>query len=131
MINQEDIESYLIRSELDFEEIGDGVWMIEAGSGEEAPPGPPLVVSYLPPVLLLRSAVRDVPEDEDDRVQLFRRLLELNATDLVHGSYGLEDGEVVLSDTLELENLDFTEFQASLESLSLALTSHREELTKD
>ncbi len=59
----------------------------------------------------------------------YKRLLELNASDLVHGAYGLEDGEIVLSDALEVENLDFTEFQASLESLSLALTSHKDQLT--
>jgi len=53
----------------------------------------------------------------------------MNASELVHGSYGLEDGEIVLSDALELENLDFSEFQASVESLSLALTSHIDNLT--
>ena len=57
--------------------------------------------------------------------------LELNAVDLIHGAYGLEDGEVILSDTLELENLDFSEFRATLESLTLALTSHWDSLTVD
>ena len=51
-------------------------------------------------------------------------LLELNATDLVHGAYGLEGDEVILVDALELQDLDYSEFQASLESLSLAVTSH-------
>jgi hypothetical protein len=31
---------------------------------------------------------------------------------------------VELTDTLELENLDFNEFEASFESLTLALASH-------
>jgi len=134
MTTQEDLESYLIRSELDFEELADGMWIVRADSGEGAPPPGPhttIVVSYTPPVLLLRAGIREAPEDSAARERLFGRLLELNATDLMHGSYGLEDGEVVLSDTLELENLDFSEFRASLESLSLALTSHHDELTGD
>jgi hypothetical protein len=43
---------------------------------------------------------------------------------MVHGSYGVEGNLVVLSEALELENLDFSEFQASFDSISLALASH-------
>ena len=57
-------------------------------------------------------------------IELFRQLLELNVRDLVHGSYGLEGDHVVLTDTLELENLDYTEFEASFDSVTLALASH-------
>lgn len=131
MISRDDIESYLIRTELDFEELEEGIWMVRPTTEEEVSPEHSVVVSYAPPLVLLRAGIRDTPSGEASQVQLFRRLLELNATDLVHGSYGLEDGEVVLSDTLELENLDFSEFRASLESLSLALTSHLQELTED
>lgn len=132
MIGKEDIESWLIRTELDFEEIDDGIWMVRPAAGEEAGvPEPPVMLSYQPPVVLMRAAMRDVPEGEDRQLSLFRRLLELNANDLVHGSYGLEDGEVVISDTLELETLDFEEFRASLESLTLAVTSHGPELVTD
>ena len=42
----------------------------------------------------------------------------------MHGSYGLEGDHVVLTDTLELENLDFSEFEASFDSITLALASH-------
>ncbi len=130
MISREDIESYLIRTDLDYEEIGEGMWLVRP-EGEEATAGPAIVASYLPPVLLLRTVIREVPEDEAAQLRIYRRLLELNATDLMHGAYGLEDGEIVLADTLELENLDFTEFRASLESLALAVTSHLKELSTD
>jgi len=46
----------------------------------------------------------------------------------VHGSYGIEDGELILSDTLELETLDFVEIQASIESLQMAVSSHMERI---
>jgi hypothetical protein len=49
----------------------------------------------------------------------------------VHGAFGLDSGQVLLSDTLELADLDFSEFQASLESLALALSSYRKNLAKD
>ena len=35
---------------------------------------------------------------------------------------------MVLTDTLELENLDFSEFEASYDSITLALASHMGEL---
>lgn len=125
MISREDFESFMIRMDLDFEEIGESLWIVDPDrSGRSS-----IVVSYSPPLVILRSAVLPEPDNDVDRLAIYKRLLELNASDLVHGAYGLEDGEIVLSDALELENLDFTEFQASLESLSLALTSHKDQLT--
>lgn len=128
MIGREDIESFLIRTELDFEEIGDAIWLVRP-PGSTADQG--VVVSYAPPLVVLRARVVAVPEDEAARLRIFQRLLELNASDLVHGAYGLENGEVILTDALELENLDFSEFQASLESLTMALSSHRPELVRE
>jgi hypothetical protein len=82
------------------------------------------VVHFAPPVVVLRVRVMELPESEPRRSELFRQLLEYNARELVHGSYGLEGNHVVLTDTLELENLDFSEFEASFDSITLALASH-------
>ena len=57
-----------------------------------------------------------------------RTLLELNASDVVHGAYGIEEGELIISDTLELETLDFHELRASMESIELAAMSHMERI---
>ena len=127
-MNKEDIESFLIRLEADFQEIEDGIWLVHP-SWESGRPA--IVVSHQPPVVVFRADIGDLPVDDQDQLALYRRLLELNASDLIHGAYGLEDGEVILSDTLELENLDFTEFRASIESLSLALTSHWDKLNAE
>jgi hypothetical protein len=62
--------------------------------------------------------------DEPRRRELFRQLLEFNARDLVHGSYGLEGDHIVLTDALELADLDFSEFEASFDSITLALATH-------
>ena len=123
MLTREDVESFLLRTEQDFDEVEEGMWIVNT-----ARDGAGLVIHYSPPVLLFRLKVLDVPGDEDRCIELYRRLLELNATDLVHGAYGLEEGDVILSDTLELENLDFNEFQATIDSLQLAVASHVEDL---
>jgi hypothetical protein len=119
MVTREDVESFLLRMELEYEEVGEGMWMVRLGQENTR-----LVVNHSPPVLLIRVKVLDVPEDQGSCAELYRRLLELNATDLVHGAYGLEEGDVILSDTLELENLDFSEFQASVDSIQVAIASH-------
>jgi len=129
MVTLQDIESYLLRSEADVQELEEGIWYVHTGSSEAGEPRPGLVVTFQPPVVVMRADIRDLPLDDEEQLQLYRRLLELNARELVHGAYGLEDGEIILSDTLELENLDFSEFRASLESLALAITSHLPGLT--
>lgn len=126
MIGLEDLESYLIRTELDYEEIGEGIWAVHPNAGEEQLPA--IVVNHAPPVLVLRSDVQRAPEDAEEQRRLFGRLLELNASEVVHGAYGLEEGQILLSDTLELADLDFSEFQASLESIALALGSYKSNL---
>jgi hypothetical protein len=82
------------------------------------------VVHYAPPVVILRMRVMEPPASDEKRSGLYRQLLEFNARDLVHGSYGLEGEHVVLTDALELADLDYTEFEASWDSLTLALASH-------
>ena len=125
MMSKEDLESYLIRLELDIEEVEECLWVIKGAEGHA-----PVVVNYAPPVVLLRLKVMNLPPIGDDArlASLYRRLLELNATDIVHGSYGIEAQEIVLSDALELETLDFTELRGSYESLTLAASSHLPEL---
>ena len=127
MVTREDIESFLDRLASEgasYEEIGDGMWVVRPGGQF----GTDVVVSYAPPVVLLRVKVMDLPEDPEAVAQLSRRLLELNASDLVHGSYGISAGAVVLTEALELEHLDFEEFLASFEGMTLALASHLREL---
>jgi hypothetical protein len=126
MMNREEVESYLLRMNLDPDELEEGLWVIR--TAEETP----VVVHYSPPLLLLRIKVMDLPPDNGDNrlAPLYRRLLELNATDIVHGSYGIEENEVVLSDALELETLDFSELRNSYESVVLAASTHLQQLSE-
>ena len=121
MVTREDLQSFVDRLDSgaqSAEEIEPGLWVVETADGAEC------VVHYSPPVVVLRVRVMEPPSEGDRRAGLFGHLLELNASELVHGSYGLEGDHVVLTDTLELENLDFSEFQASYDSIMLALATH-------
>jgi hypothetical protein len=123
MVTREDLESFLIRMDLDYQEIEPGMYLVQGRNS-----GLPLVVHHADSLLLIRMKVMDMPEASDGRIDLYRTLLELNATDVVHGAYGIEEGELILSDTLELETLDFLELQASMESIELAATSHMDRI---
>lgn len=121
MLTREDLESYLIRMDLEYEEIAEGMFLVR--SREEKLP---IVVNHSSPLLIMRLKVMDLPQGERSLEELYRTLLELNATDVVHGAYGLEEGELVLGLSLQLDSLDYSEFQASLESLQMAASSHME-----
>jgi hypothetical protein len=121
MVNREDIETFIERLEpegVHAREVEPGLWLLST-----TPDAPEVVVHFNPPVVVLRVKVMELGPG-NRKADLYRRLLELNATDLVHGSYGIDGDAVVLSDALELENLDFSEFQASYDSMLLALASH-------
>lgn len=121
MVSREDLESFLIRMDLEYEEVDEGMFLTRGEGG-----GAPLVVHHADALLLIRMKVMDMPAEES--IDLYRTLLELNATEVVHGAYGIEDGDLILSDTLELETLDFHELQASMESITLAAASHMEQI---
>ena len=127
MVSREDIESFLDRLQGEgatHEELQPGLWRVQPGGMLDAD----VIVHHNPPVVVLRLKVMNVPKESDANHKLNRRLLELNASDLVHGSYGISDGAIVLTEALELSHLDYEEFQASYESMTLALATHMREL---
>jgi hypothetical protein len=128
MLTRDDIEGFLDRLSGEgesYEEIEQGLWVVRPGGNLELD----VVVHYSPPVVLLRVKVMNLPEDDGRCANLNRRLLELNANDLVHGAYGISEDSIVLTEALELEHLDYEEFLAAYESMTLALASHLRELS--
>jgi hypothetical protein len=123
MVTREDLESFLIRMDLEYEEIAEGMYLVR--SRDDALP---LVVNHSPPLLVVRLKVMDLPPENGSREELYRTLLELNANDVVHGAYGLEGNELVLNHTLQLESLDLPELQAAVESISMAASGHIERI---
>ncbi|MDR2185806.1 MAG: YbjN domain-containing protein [Treponema sp.] len=112
------VDSYLIDSMFSYREIGSNIWLVE--DSERGLEG--LVIIYSEPLVIFRLAVMDVPQE--NRLELFAKLLELNANDVIHGAYALEDGKIILIDTLEYDFLDYSEFRATLDAFSLAITQH-------
>jgi hypothetical protein len=127
MVTREDIESFLDRLSSEgasYTEIEPGFWKVRPSGALDLD----IVVHYSPPVVVLRVYVMDLPADESRVAVLSRRLLQLNANELVHGSYGIEREAIVLTEALELGHLDYEEFLAAYEGMTLALASHLREL---
>lgn len=86
-----------------------------------------LIIDCEDPIVILEQVIMKVPSPP---VQgLFKRLLQMNRQ-LVHGAFVLDDaGEtIIFRDTLQLENLDRNELEASIQALSLALAEFSGEL---
>ena len=127
MVTREDIESFLDRlssEDASYTEVEPGLWVVRPGGALDIG----IAVHYSPPVVVLRVKVMDLPADEGRVATLSRQLLQWNASDLVHGSYGIEREAIVLTEALELAHLDYEEFLAAYEGMTLALASHLREL---
>ena len=128
MVSRDDIERFLDRLGAEgatYREVESGFWVVKPGGALDFD----IAVSYAPPVVVLRVKVMPLPADANACHGLSRRLLQLNASELLHGAYGIDREDVVLTEALELAHLDFAEFLASYESLTLALAAHLRELS--
>lgn len=127
MVTKEEIEGFLDRLAAEggsYNEVEPGLWAVKPGGELDLT----VVVHFSPPVVIIRVKVMELPGDKATLATLSRRLLELNASDLVHGSYGIEQNDIVLTEALELSHLDYEEFLAAFESMTLALASHLREI---
>ena len=91
--------------------------------------GENIAIKAAGPLLLFRVKVLEL-DQISDRAALFEELLTLNTSDLVHGAYGISEDAIVLTCTLQVENLDYNELQGVLDDFSLALANHYEKLSK-
>ena len=126
MVTRDEVEGFLdkLSSEgTSYTEVDKGMWVVRPGGEMDFD----IVVHYEPPVVVLRVKVMPLPDDDGQCSALSRRLLELNASDLVHGAYGIEGEDIVLTEAMELSHLDYEEFLASYESMTLALAAHLRE----
>ena len=118
MAEHDNIEHYLIQMEYPFESIESHMWVVRNAAN--------VVITYEPPLVIFRMKLMEIPKVR--REEFFKLLLELNASNMIHGAYGIEGDNIVLIDTLQSEHLDFNEFQASLDALLLASTQDYQKL---
>ena len=125
MITNDKIEEYLIDTQLTFEQVQEGMWLIH----DEHDFIDNIVVLHTPPVLTFRVKIMEIADiPQPNRSEVFKQLLVLNATEMVAGAYGLEDDALVITDSLQSENLDYNEFQASIDSISMSIREHYERI---
>ena len=117
------IEGYILELGLPFEEVQPGLWLIH----DEIDYIDNIVVYHTPPVITFRVKLMEAPAEEI-APRLFKRLLQLNASDMVAGAYGLEDEAVVIVESLQSASLDQNEFQAAIDAITLAIREHYHEL---
>lgn len=124
--SNEDIERYILNSRIPSEQVGPDTWIVRDPSWG----GAQIVVQHTAPLVIFRCKLIDVPANLEPAVaaELYRHLLELNATEMLQGAYALEGHALVAVEVMQDENLDENEFVAALESLTLAITEHRTEV---
>jgi hypothetical protein len=117
MKGADDIESYLLRLGTPYERLAAEMWRLKLAEHEN------LVITLAGPVVVFRIKVMEAPRS--NREAFFQRLLSLNTTELVHGAFGLEGDpgseSVVITATLALEELDFSEVESVVADITLAL----------
>ncbi len=90
MATKADIEAYLMRAALDYEEVEEGTWVIRGEAEHTAD----MVLRVDDPIVVFRMKVMTLPEAGLE--EFLRKLLTLNAREMLHSSFGLEDDMVVL-----------------------------------
>ncbi len=121
----EDLEAKLLRLDRSYQRLDESTLFVRL-----APEQPPVAMRLSPPLVVMQVEIGPPPADEGQQLLLFRRLLEMNGSELVHASYALTSGSIVLGAALEWVSLDANELEAVLSDFDLALAEHVEELRR-
>ncbi|MBT4286790.1 MAG: molecular chaperone Tir [Deltaproteobacteria bacterium] len=78
------------------------------------------------PILIFEQLIYEIKVDSKKH---FMELLKMNRN-LIHGAFVVDDSEkqLIYRDTLQLENLDFNEFEGTINALSLGLAEYSRKL---
>ena len=85
-----------------------------------------LILGIASPILIIEQHICDLKTRNET---VFMNLLQKNR-DIVHGAFVLDEtgSKVIFRDTLQIENLDLNELEASLNSLGLLLSEYSEQI---
>ncbi|HAI38299.1 MAG TPA: molecular chaperone Tir, partial [Maribacter sp.] len=85
-----------------------------------------LILGVSPPILIMEQFIFSVHNQSE---KIFKSLLQKNR-DIIHGAFVLDEtaNRVIFRDTLQIENMDLNEFEASLNSLSLLMSEYSDKI---
>lgn len=85
-----------------------------------------LIVDCEDPILIIEGILFELKAENLD---IYKSLLMKNR-EIIHGAFALDESgkKVLFRDTLQLENLDQNELEASLNSLEMLLSEYSEEI---
>lgn len=115
----DDLEGQLGRLGRRYERTPDGTFIVSLGPNQ-----PPAALLLVPPVLVIQVAIGEAPKELSAAAPVYKKLLELNASALLHAAFGLENDQIVLAAALELDSLDLNELEAVLADIDVALGEH-------
>ena len=120
LTNRDDFERYLESSARPYSVLDEATLLVTVARDQ-----PAAVLRIQAPVVIIQVEICNIEaQPPKDTSAFFRKLLELNATDLLHAAYGLAGNRVQLSAALELDNLDNNELEAALSDVALGLVKH-------
>ena len=118
--SEEDLEAMLVKLDRRFDRLEGGTFLVAVGANLA-----PVALRIAVPVLVAQVQIGGAPKGNPAlESKVFRKLLQLNATDLLHAAYALEGDSIVLTAALELESLDLNELEAVLADMAMALSKH-------
>jgi hypothetical protein len=85
-----------------------------------------LIIGIAPPILIMEQLLFSFRKDN---MEMFKKLLQKNR-DTIHGAFVInEEGDRVLFRyTMQLQNIDFNEFESALNSLGLLLSEFSQQM---
>ncbi len=85
-----------------------------------------LIICVAYPIVIFEQFLFEIKSESPN---IYKELLKKNR-DIIHGAFVLDDTgrKVIFRDSLQLENLDLNEFNATLNSLSLLLSEYSEQI---
>ncbi|MFP9098600.1 molecular chaperone Tir [Flavobacterium sp. RHBU_24] len=118
------VKSYLtdLQLEIKHENTADSIFIVS--SEQDGIVNLIICVAY--PIIIFEQYLFEIKSGSPD---VFKALLQKNR-DIIHGAFVLDGtgSKVIFRDSLQLENLDRNEFEATLNSLSLLLSEYSEQI---
>lgn len=81
-----------------------------------------LIIGVVPPILIFESFLFDIHQDD---LSMYKALLQKNR-DMIHGAFVLNNDatKILYRYTLQIENVDFNEFESAINALSFLLSEY-------